>query len=402
VASGPGRDESRGNGRRDQRTCRTGGHGQWRHFTGNRVTSTPVIDPAAGILYVLAKSTNAAQTVFYQRLHAINLATGNEMTGSPALIAGTVPGAGDGGATVSFNALQEGQRPGLALVNGVVYIAWASHGDNPPFYGWLMGYQYAAGALTQRYIFNAAPNRPVPPYVGGAGIWMSGSAPAADANNNLYVVTGNGPFDANSGTAPNNDYGDSLLQFNAALPCRSTTRRPNRRATIPMTSTSDPAAPRCLPTFPHQSVSHLLICGGKSGNLYVVNRDTLGGYDTGYTKMVQRFLSGGRCLLRRLLEQQLLYRRHRSTAVHVYAECRDFAVQYRRHSGVLDLVRPGRRHAVRILGRHGERDRLGLGQCPVLHQSVARMRPHRAARLRRHQSRQRTVEQRRLRHRHRG
>ena len=258
------------------------------------VTSTPVIDPAAGILYVLAKSTNAAQTVFYQRLHAINLATGNEMTGSPALIAGTVPGAGDGGATVSFNALQEGQRPGLALVNGVVYIAWASHGDNPPFYGWLMGYQYAAGALTQRYIFNAAPNRPVPPYVGGAGIWMSGSAPAADANNNLYVVTGNGPFDANSGTAPNNDYGDSLLQFNAALTV-SQYYTPAEQAgdnTNDFDFGSGGAA--VLANLPLTSpFPHLLICGGKSGNLYVVNRDTLGGYDTGYTKMVQRFFVGG-------------------------------------------------------------------------------------------------------------
>ena len=354
------------------------------------VTSTPVIDPASGIVYVLAKSTNSAQTAFYQRLHAINLATGNEMTGSPALIAGTVPGAGDGGATVSFNALQEGQRAGLALVNGVVYIAWASHGDNPPFYGWVMGYQYAGGALTQQYIFNAAPNRPVPPYVGGAGIWMSGSAPAADANNNLYVVTGNGPFDANSGTAPNNDYGDSLLQLSAALAV-SQYYTPAEQASD---NTNDfdfgAGGAAVLADLPNTSpLPHLLICGGKSGNLYVVNRDTLGGYDGGYTKMVQRFFSGQSIFASGAFWNNNFYiASTEQTAVHLYAECVDVAVQYLRHSRVLDIVCPRRRHALGIVGGHGEWDRMGVGQCPVLHQSVARMRPHRAACLRRHQSRQ--------------
>ena len=258
------------------------------------VTSTPVIDPAAGILYALAKSTNSTQTTFYQRLHAIDLATGNEKTGSPVTIAGTYPGVGDGGTTVSFNALLQGQRPGLALVNGVVYIAWASHGDNPPFYGWVMGYQYASNALTQKYIFNAAPNRPVPPYVGGAGIWMSGSAPAADSSNNIYVVTGNGPFDANSGSAPNNDYGDSLLQLSSNLTV-SQYYTPYEQAGD---NTSDfdlgAGGAAVLADLPNSyPYPHLLICGGKSGQLYVINRDVLGGYDGTYSKVLQRVYSGG-------------------------------------------------------------------------------------------------------------
>jgi hypothetical protein len=261
------------------------------------VTSTPVIDPAAGILYVLAKSTNAGQSAFFQRLHAIDLATGNEKTGSPALISGTYPGTGDGGTTVSFNALQQGQRPGLALVNGVVYIAWASHGDNPPFYGWVMGYQYAANAWTRKYVFNAAPNvNSAPGQAGkGAGIWMSGSAPAVDSSNNLYVVTGNGPFDANSLSAPNNDYGDSLLQLTSSLTV-SQYYTPFEQAGD---NTSDfdfgsggAAVLADLPnTYPHP---HLLICGGKSGQLYVLNRDALLGYDPAtYTHVLQRVYSGG-------------------------------------------------------------------------------------------------------------
>jgi hypothetical protein len=262
------------------------------------VTSTPVIDPTAGILYVLAKSTNSTQTTFYQRLHAIDLATGTEKTGSPALISGTYPGTGDGGTTVSFNALQEGQRPGLALVNGVVYIAWASHGDNPPFYGWVMGYQYASGAWTRKYVFNAAPNvNSAPGQAGkGAGIWMTGSAPAVDTSNNIYVVTGNGPFDANSSSAPNNDYGDSLLQLSTGL----TVSQYYTPAEQLGDNTSDfdfgsggAAVLADLPnTYPHP---HLLICGGKSGQLYVLNRDALLGYDptTSYPHVLQQVYSGG-------------------------------------------------------------------------------------------------------------
>src|SRR4029077_15854872 len=88
------------------------------------VTGTPVIDPSTNIIYVVSKSTNAAQTSFYQRVHAIDILSGNEKAGSPMLISGTVAGDGDGGTTVTFNARQELQRPGLALVNGNVYIAW--------------------------------------------------------------------------------------------------------------------------------------------------------------------------------------------------------------------------------------------------------------------------------------
>ena len=93
------------------------------------VTGTPVIDPSTSTLYVVSKSMNSGGTVFYQRLHAIDLATGNEKSGAPVTITATYPGTGDGGTTDTFNPRQQNQRPGLAFVNGTVYIAWASHED---------------------------------------------------------------------------------------------------------------------------------------------------------------------------------------------------------------------------------------------------------------------------------
>ena len=174
------------------------------------VTGTPVIDPATNTLYVVSKSVIPSGPTFFQRLHAIDLLTGNEKTSSPVTIAGTYPGTGDGGTTTTFVARGQNQRPGLALVNGTVYITWASHEDHPPYYGWVMGYNETNLAQAPM-VLNLTPN------VGYGGIWMGGAAPAADSSNNLYLITGNATFDATNATAPNNDYGDSFLKLTSGL-----------------------------------------------------------------------------------------------------------------------------------------------------------------------------------------
>jgi hypothetical protein len=236
------------------------------------VAGTPVIDPAFGILYVVSKSVIPAQLLFYQRLHAIDITTGNEKTGSPATINASVPGTGSGGTTVAFSAKQENQRPGLALANGSVYIAWASHEDSAPWYGWIMAYQYNGTQLTQSAAFNATPNTLE------GGIWMSGGAPAVDSSGNVYVSTGNGTFDANSVTPPNNDYGDSLLQLTPSLGVTQYFT-PSDEATLYADDEDFGAGGAALlADLPAgNTVIHALVCGGKDGSLYVLNRDLLGG-----------------------------------------------------------------------------------------------------------------------------
>jgi hypothetical protein len=237
------------------------------------VNGTPVIDGAGGILYVVSKSINSAHTTFYQRLHAIDITTGSEKTGSPALIAGTVPGTGDGTGTVTFNTKQQNQRGALALANGTVYIIWGSHEDNSPWYGWMMGYQYGGTGFTQTAVFNSTPN------VQGGGMWMGGGAPSVDSNNNLYVLTGNGGFDAGNSTAPNNDYGDSLLQLSAALHVTqffTPSDELSDNQTDADFGSGGAAVLADLPSGPQ--VTRALLCGGKDGTLYVLNRDKLGGF----------------------------------------------------------------------------------------------------------------------------
>lgn len=240
------------------------------------VTGTPVIDPTSNTLYVVSKSEGPAGN-FHQRLHALNLTTGNERFGGPVTISPSVLGNGDGssGGNLPFNPQTENQRCALALVNGVVYIAWASHEDVDPYHGWMIGYN--AATLTQAAVFNATANG------SRAGIWMSGGAPAADTSGNLFLSTGNGTFDATSATSPNNDFGDSILKISPSLSVADWFTPFNQ--SVLQSNDLDLGAGGIL-LLPDQSSGpiHLLVTGGKEGKLYLLNRDGLGNFCTSCTR----------------------------------------------------------------------------------------------------------------------
>jgi hypothetical protein len=236
------------------------------------VIGTPVIDPSTNTLYVVSKSMNAAGTTFYQRLHAIDPTTGNEKTGSPVTIAATFPGTGDGGTTVTLSPQLENQRSGLAFVNGAVYIAWASHEDNGGYYGWIVGYTYNGSAFTQGPVLNVTPNATQ------GGIWMSGGAPAADANGNLYLITGNGIFDANSSTAPNNDYGDSFLQLSSSLGVLTYFAPSDEETDYTEDQDFGAGGSALVLNLSSGPLQHLVLGGGKDGHLYLLNGDSMGGF----------------------------------------------------------------------------------------------------------------------------
>jgi regulation of enolase protein 1 (concanavalin A-like superfamily) len=246
------------------------------------ITSTPVIDPATGTLYVVAKTkeVSGGNTTYVQRLHALDITSGAEKFGGPVVISASVPGTGDGsvGGMISFNALRENQRAGLALVNGVVYIAWASHGDNGPYHGWVMGYN--AATLQRVVAFNTTPTG------GLGGIWMSGGAPSADAAGNLYVGVGNGTFDANTG-GPN--YGDSALKLSTAggtLSVADWFTPYNQQYLNSVDLDFGSAGMLLLPDQPG-TYPHLIVTGGKEGKIYVLNRDDLGHFNAGFDDVVQ-------------------------------------------------------------------------------------------------------------------
>jgi len=154
----------------------------------NGILGTPVIDPSTGTLYAVAATLESGS--YFYRLHALDIGTGKEKFGSPAVIAAQVNGTGDSSSNgiVQFKPQQHLQRPALLLLNGLVYISFGSHGDAVPFHGWIVAYS-AANVQSQVAVFNPSPNG-----TGGA-FWQSGRGLAADELGNIYGVTSNGTTD---------------------------------------------------------------------------------------------------------------------------------------------------------------------------------------------------------------
>ena len=140
-------------------------------------------------MYLLARTKETGNYV--DRLHALDIANGQEKFGGPVEVNASVPGTGDGGTTVSFDHFTQNQRAGLLLQNGQVYIGFSLLCSAEPFYGWLLGYD--AHSLKQTAVWNSTANG------GHGGIWAGGSAPAVDANGNFFLATGDGTFDVDTG-----------------------------------------------------------------------------------------------------------------------------------------------------------------------------------------------------------
>jgi hypothetical protein len=243
--------------------------------TENGITSTPVIDPASGTLYVVAMTKENGTYVY--RLHALSIATGADM--SSVEIQASVPGTGDGsdGSTVSFDPFQHKQRAALLLSNGIVYLGFTSQCDNPPYHGWLFGYDATSFALVS--VFNDTPNG------SEGGIWNGG--PSADANGNLFVMTGNGTFDGFA----SQDWGDSFLRLTAGLAVFDFFTPFNQADLAANDLDVGSAAPLLLPD---QAVGppHLLVGGGKEGRIYLVNRDNMGQFQSGSDSQIVQEVTG--------------------------------------------------------------------------------------------------------------
>ncbi|HEX4389584.1 MAG TPA: hypothetical protein VH109_13240 [Steroidobacteraceae bacterium] len=254
------------------------------------ITGTPVIDPAAGILYVVSNSALVSSKTVLQRLHAIDIASGAEKPGSPVLVTASFPT--DSGGTVAFDPLQERQRGGLALAGNTVYVTWASHDDAPAWYGWLMGYRFDGTAFTQTAVFNSEPN------TSEGGIWMGGGAPAADTAGHLYVITGNGNFDAvDTSGGPTDDYGDSFLQLtpqaapgapSAALKVTSFFAGSNQATEAGNDMDQGSGGAAVVLNLAGGSPQHLILGGGKLGQLYLLDGDNMGrSGDTNARQVIQ-------------------------------------------------------------------------------------------------------------------
>ena len=248
------------------------------------ITSTPVIDPTNGTIYVVAatKEVSGMTTTYVQRLHALDITTGVEKFGAPVVIQATVAGTGPGssGGQVQFDPLHENQRGALLLADGMVCFVFGSHGDVEPYYGWLLGYT-PTNVQHQVLVYNTAPN------AGKAGIWMNGDGPAVDASGILYFITGDGLFDASSGGT---DYGDSFIKLSPAGAVLDYFT-PMVQADL-YASNLDLGAGGVL-LLPDQSGPHTheVVSASKNATIYLVDRDNMGHYHSNTDQIVQSLVN---------------------------------------------------------------------------------------------------------------
>jgi hypothetical protein len=250
------------------------------------ITSTPVIDPVAGVIYAVAKSKEVSSTAtnYYHRLHGVNILTGVEAFPQVAITATIAGTCGTTTGSITFDPLIQHQRASLLLQNGVVYIGSASHCDLGNYYGWLFGYNTS----TQQQVaaLNTAPDSTAS-YC-RAGIWQGGGGPAADTNGSIYVLTANGPFNANKG---GHTYGDSALRLKPGVNGGLTVAdyfTPENENTL-NNKDWDFAGSGAAVILPAQPGSNpdLLVAAGKIGTIYLINRDNMGKFNATGDKVVQ-------------------------------------------------------------------------------------------------------------------
>jgi hypothetical protein len=222
------------------------------------VTSTPVIDPATNTIYVVSAQKSSTSGSNF-RLNALDITTGAQKFGGPVAIHASVPGtnssAVNGVVSLPGSCVQ---RAALLLANGNVYVGFGSCHS-----GWLLAYD--AKTLAQKAVFNASPNlNGEGQFASAGGIWMGSGGPVADSAGNVYVSTGNGPWDGKTA------YADSILKFSPTLQLEDYFT-PNNFQFLDCND-GDLAAGGLL-LIPGSSN---VLGGGKGGKLYLVNTANLG------------------------------------------------------------------------------------------------------------------------------
>ncbi|HVN28548.1 MAG TPA: hypothetical protein VMT64_08690, partial [Candidatus Binataceae bacterium] len=247
------------------------------------ITGTPVIDPTSNTLYVASETLE--KNTIVQRLHAMDLSTGAEKFGAPIAVSATTPGtASDGdGQNITFAPALANQRCGLALNNGIVYVTYASHGDVGAYHGWILGYD--AATLAQVIVFAVTPNATL------GGTWMAGDAPMIDADGNVFVVTGNGDFDAPAGI----DYGDSMLKLGPGdisnFDVLDYFTPYDQQVLDGMDLDFGSSGVIALPDQP-TAPQHLAFTGSKEGTLYLIDRDNMGHFHANDDSQIAETVTG--------------------------------------------------------------------------------------------------------------
>ena len=245
-------------------------------FSQEGIISTPVIDPATNTMYLVAKTVLNAKVRHH--LHALDITTGKERAGSPVLI--TATSTSNAGHLTVFNSKHQKNRPGLLLLNGVLYLGFGSNACNDANSGWVLSYD--ATSLSQLAVFNTSPD------YGLTSIWQPGVGLAADASGNIFVETaeaGSHGFDVPNG---GQTYCNSVVKLSPSLTVADYFTPWNvaylNSHDLDLSSTGAVILPKQAGPYPHE-----LIASGKQGIVYVLNRDNLGMFSPNDNQIIQEF-----------------------------------------------------------------------------------------------------------------
>ena len=227
------------------------------------ITGTPAIDSSTNTMYVVSYDSEGGNEVY--RLHALDVTTGQDKV-PPIVIQATIPGTGAGSVNgmLSFDPKTERQRVGLVLANGRVYLAFSSFCDIGNYHGWILAYSNSGTALSLANAYTDTTNG------SQGGIWGGDGALVADSTGaNLYYMSGNGTFDANTG---GQDMGDSFVRLNGSLQRQDYFTPFNEQCLSNADLDLGAGGPLLI------QGSNALIGGGKEGRIYVVGTANMGGY----------------------------------------------------------------------------------------------------------------------------
>jgi PQQ enzyme repeat len=245
-------------------------------FAQEGIVGTPVIDPTpnANTMYLVAKTV--LNGTVRHHLHALDITTGAEKAGSPVLI--TATSTSNKGHVTVFNSLHQKNRPGLLLLNGVLYLGFGSNYCNDGNSGWLLSYDVAT--LTRQAVFNTSPD------YGFTSIWQAGVGIAADEAGNIFAETAESG--AHGYDVPNGGqtYCNSVIGLSSDLALTSYFTPANvaflNANDFDLSSTGALVLPDQPGPYPHE-----LIASGKQGIVYVLNRDDLGLYSATDSGVIQ-------------------------------------------------------------------------------------------------------------------
>ncbi len=241
-------------------------------------TATPAIDVAAGTAYFTAKVDDKANPDHPRwELHAVNVTTGSERPGFPSVIAGSP----DNDPTNTFAPRTAMQRPGLLLMDGVVYAGFASHCDVQPFVGYVVGVDAKTGKRTAMWASETGSS------TAGAGIWQSGGGLVSDGSGRIIVATGNGVSPAKGPGSPTPaNLAESVIRLQVQ-PDRTLAAvdffSPVNNTNLDTDDTDlGSGAPMAIPDgYGTTAHPHLLVEAGKDGRVFLLDRDHLGGSGQG-------------------------------------------------------------------------------------------------------------------------